>query len=73
MTSVHPHDGFCVKVCTTGLCLVLIKEREKRMERKENNNKEFYTIDVSHIVKALWKRAWVIGACGLKCPLSSRQ
>lgn len=35
MTSVYPHDGFCVKVCTTGLCLVLIKEREKRMEKQE--------------------------------------
>ena len=58
-------DGFCVKVCTTGLCLVLIKEREKRMEKQEKNNREYYAIDVVHIVKSLWKRAWVIGTCGL--------
>ena len=65
MTSVYPHDGFCVKVCTTGWCLVLIKEREKRMEKQEKNNREYYAIDVVHIVKSLWKRAWVIGTCGL--------
>ena len=33
----------------------------------ENNekNKEVYTIDVLHIVKSLWRRAWVIVLCGI--------
>lgn len=32
---------------------------------KQENNREYYTIDVLHIVKTLWKRAWVIALCGL--------
>ena len=35
------------------------------MEKREKNNKEYYTIDVLHIVKSLWRRAWLIGVCGL--------
>lgn len=36
------------------------------MENHENNNnREYYTIDVLHIVKSLWKRAWLIALCGL--------
>lgn len=35
------------------------------MEKQEQNNREYYTIDVSHIVKALWKRVWMIAICGL--------
>lgn len=35
------------------------------MEKQEKNTKEYYTIDVLHIVKSLWRRAWVIGLCGL--------
>ena len=33
------------------------------MENK--NNKEYYTIDLLHIVKSLWKRAWIIALAGL--------
>lgn len=35
------------------------------MENQEKNNREYYTIDVLHIVKSLWRRAWVIAICGL--------
>ncbi len=35
------------------------------MGKQENNTGEFYTIDVLHIVKSLWKRVWVIAICGL--------
>lgn len=35
------------------------------MEKQEKNTKEYYTIDVLHIVKSLWRRVWVIGLCGL--------
>lgn len=35
------------------------------MEKQEKNTKEYYTIDVLHIVKSLWRRAWVIALCGL--------
>ena len=37
------------------------------MERQENIGKEFYTIDVLHLVKTLWRRAWVIALCGILC------
>ena len=35
------------------------------MDKMENNNKEYYTIDLLHIVKSLARRAWVIALCGL--------
>lgn len=35
------------------------------MENQEKNYKEYYTIDVSHIFKTLWKRIWLIALCGL--------
>lgn len=35
------------------------------MDNQEKNNKEYYTIDVLHIVKTLWRRAWLITVCGL--------
>jgi hypothetical protein len=35
------------------------------MERQDKNNREYYTIDVLHIVKTLWRRVWVIALCGL--------
>lgn len=35
------------------------------MENQEKNNREYYTIDVLHIVKSLWRRAWLIALCGL--------
>jgi capsular polysaccharide biosynthesis protein len=34
------------------------------MEKTENN-KEYYTIDLLHIVKSLARRAWLIALCGL--------
>lgn len=30
------------------------------MANKENTNKEYYTIDLLHIAKSMWKRAWLI-------------
>lgn len=35
------------------------------MEKQEINTEKFYTIDVMHILKSLWKRAWLIVLCGL--------
>ncbi len=35
------------------------------MEKQEKNTREYYTIDVIHIVKSLWSRAWLIAVCGL--------
>lgn len=35
------------------------------MENQEKGMKEYYTIDVSHILKSLWRRVWLIGLCGL--------
>ena len=35
------------------------------MEKQKKNNMEYYAIDVFHIVKSLWNRAWVIALCGL--------
>ena len=35
------------------------------MERKDKNNKEFYTVDVAHVIKTLGQRLWLIGVCGL--------
>ena len=35
------------------------------MEKQEKNTEEYYLIDVMHILKSLWKRAWIIVLCGL--------
>lgn len=35
------------------------------MDRQDKNNKEYYTIDVLHILKSLWRRAWLIVLSGL--------
>lgn len=35
------------------------------MEKQEKNIKEYYTIDLVHIFKVLWKRAWVIVLAGI--------
>ena len=35
------------------------------MERQEQVAREYYTIDMLHILKALWKRVWLIVFCGL--------
>ena len=35
------------------------------MENQEKSMKEYYTIDVSHVLKSLWRRVWLIGSCGL--------
>ncbi len=34
------------------------------MEKQESNAKEYYTVDLRHIIKALWHRAWVIALSG---------
>lgn len=35
------------------------------MEKQEKTGREYYTIDVLHIFKSLWRRAWLIALCGL--------
>ena len=35
------------------------------MEKTANDTREYYTIDILHIVRSLWKRAWLIALCGL--------
>ena len=34
------------------------------MEKQGKNGREYYSIDLIHIIKALWKRAWLIALCG---------
>jgi capsular polysaccharide biosynthesis protein len=35
------------------------------MDKKERNNQEYYTVDLLHIVKTLWRQAWIIALSGL--------
>ena len=35
------------------------------MEKQENNEREYYTIDVVHIFRTLWRKIWLIGVCGV--------
>ena len=35
------------------------------MENMEKSNREYYTIDILHIVKSLWNKAWLIILSGL--------
>ena len=35
------------------------------MEKQEKNSGEFYTIDLLHIIKFLWRRAWLIVLTGI--------
>lgn len=35
------------------------------MERKDKNSREYYTVDLAHIGKALGRRIWLIGTCGV--------
>ena len=37
------------------------------MSSVEKTNREYYTIDLMHIVKTLWKRAWAIVLSGIIC------
>ena len=39
------------------------------MKKQGNNNSEYYTIDVLHIIKSLVKRAWVIAISGVLAAL----
>lgn len=39
------------------------------MEKQDKNFKDYYTIDLLHIVKTLWQRAWVIAVAGLAAAL----
>ena len=36
-----------------------------KKQQEKNNNREYYTIDVLHIVKLLFRRVWVIALCGV--------
>jgi len=35
------------------------------MEKQENNIKDYYTIDLLHVVKILWRRVWLIALSGI--------
>ncbi len=35
------------------------------MENNQNNGKEYYTIDIVHILRCLWHRAWIILLAGI--------
>lgn len=35
------------------------------MEKQEFNNKEYYTIDLVHIFKTIWKRVWLVALSGV--------
>lgn len=35
------------------------------MEKTEQSNREYYTVDVLHIVRTLWERIWVIALVGI--------
>jgi len=35
------------------------------MDRKENNQRDYYTIDLLHIVKTLWHKAWISVLAGV--------
>lgn len=47
------------------MCLAQFKERKYLMEKQQRNNEDYYTIDLLHIVKMLWKHGWFIALCGL--------
>lgn len=34
------------------------------MESKNNNNKDYYVIDIMHILRTVWRRIWVLFVCG---------
>ncbi len=60
----------CGKINCESQCLfsdlsVLGKSKERKgiMEKKENS-KEYYMVDILHIVKTVWKNIWVIAICG---------
>ena len=35
------------------------------MEQQEKNGKEYYTIDVLHIFRTIWRKIWLIGLCSV--------
>lgn len=35
------------------------------MEQKKNNAKDYYVIDLAHIVKSVWHRIWVVAIAGV--------
>ncbi len=35
------------------------------MENQEKNNREYYTVDVLHILKTIWSRIWLVAICGV--------
>ena len=34
------------------------------MDKQDNNSIEYFTIDIVHIVKCLWQKAWIIAITG---------
>lgn len=39
---------------------LFVRRVKKEMEKKENNAKKYYTIDVLHIAKSVWRRIWLV-------------
>ncbi len=35
------------------------------MEKNQTNSKEYYTIDIMHILRAIWQRAWIVVLIGV--------
>ena len=42
-----------------------MSRKEKSMENQEKTTKDYYTIDLLHIVKTLWRRIWLIALAGM--------
>lgn len=59
-----PGEALLLRVLHSLLVPDVSKERKKPMERQEKN-KEYYTIDVLHIAKMLWRQGWVVVLSGL--------
>lgn len=45
------------------------KQYIRQEERQENTGRDYYTVDLKHIFKSLWKRAWVIALVGFLCAI----
>ena len=64
--------GFLSTKVARSICaLAYLRSERNKMENQEKITKEYYTIDVSHIFKSLWRRVWLIGLCGLLAAIIS--
>ena len=52
-------------ICRTALPFGFIIRSERKQMENQEKSREYYTIDIVHIVKLLWRRAWLIVLCGL--------